>query len=125
MIQALLLKYLFGGKFKIVFSSAAQRKRSKFTLWLTRRMDAVVAMCKASASYLEKPPTTIIYHGINIDVFTPAKDKATTWQNIEFSGKPSFEFRLQAGTLTNDLFKFASIVLSILHRPVDDKRMHM
>ena len=88
MIQALLLKYLFGGKFKIVFSSAAQRKRSKFTLWLTRRMDAVVAMCKASASYLEKPPTTIIYHGINIDVFTPAKDKATTWQNIEFSGKP-------------------------------------
>ncbi|MCJ8320709.1 MAG: glycosyltransferase family 4 protein [Colwellia sp.] len=88
MIQALLLKYLFGAKFKVVFSSAAQRKRSKFTLWLTRRMDAVIAMCKTSATYLEIPPSTIIYHGINIDTFSPAKDKLQTWQAIEFPGKP-------------------------------------
>lgn len=89
MIQALLIKYVFGGKFKIVFSSAAQRKRSKFTLWLTRRMDAVIAMCNTSATYLERSPDTIIYHGINIDTFSPAKDKQQTWKEIEFPGKPS------------------------------------
>ena len=89
MIQALLIKYLLGGKFKVVFSSAAQRKRSKFTLWLTRRMDAVIAMCKTSATYLENPPNTIIYHGINIDTFAPAKDKQQTWKTIEFPGKPN------------------------------------
>ena len=89
MIQALLIKYLFGGKFKVIFSSAAQRKRSKFTLWLTRRMDAVIAMCNASASYLEKPPNRTIYHGINPDVFVPAVDKVQAWKNIEFPGKPT------------------------------------
>jgi len=89
MIQALLIKHLFGGKFKVVFSSAAQRQRSKFTLWLTRRMDAVVAMCNASASYLENSPDRIIHHGINPDVFMPATDKVKAWQEIEFPGKPT------------------------------------
>jgi len=88
MIQALIIKYFFGGKFKIVFSSAAQRQRSKFTLWLTRRMDAVIAMCNASASYLENPPTKVIHHGINPDIFFPAIDKAKAWQEIVFPGKP-------------------------------------
>lgn len=88
MIQALLLKTFFGAKFKIVFSSAAQRKRSKFTLWLTRRMDAVIAMCKTSATYLENPPNTIIYHGINTDVFSPPTNKVDAWKTIDFPGKP-------------------------------------
>jgi len=89
MIQALLLKYVFGAKFKVIFSSAAQRKRSKFTLWLTRQMDAVIAMCKTSATYLENPPSTVIYHGININTFSPAEDKLQTWETVKFPGKPS------------------------------------
>lgn len=89
MIQALLLKYLFRAKLKIVFSSAAQRYRANFTLWLTRQMDAVISVCKTSASYLENPPDAIIYHGVRTDIYKPAEDKITAWQNIEFSGKPS------------------------------------
>ena len=82
MIQALLLKTFFGAKIKIVFSSAAQRYRSGLTLWLTRKMNAVVSVCKTSASYLATPPDTIIYHGVNTQVYTPAEDKPTEWQNL-------------------------------------------
>jgi len=87
MIQALLLKYLFGVKIKIVFSSAAQRYRSGFTLWLTRRMDAVIAMCKSSAQYLEKPPNTIIYHGVQNDLYYPAENKQKVWQDFNLAHK--------------------------------------
>ena len=82
MIQALLLKYLFRAKIKIIFSSAAQRYRSGFTLWLTRRMDAVLAMSKSSASYLARPADAIIYHGVKTDVYHPAKDKSKSWQTL-------------------------------------------
>jgi len=82
MIQALILKHVFRAKIKIVFSSAAQRYRSGFTLWLTDRMDAVLAMCKASASYLHRKPDAIIYHGVKTDVYLPATDKAQAWQSL-------------------------------------------
>jgi len=82
MIQALLLKHLFRAKIKIIFSSAAQRYRSGFTLWLTRRMDAVLAMSKASESYLAQPADAIIYHGVETNVYHPAKDKSKAWQAL-------------------------------------------
>ncbi|KGJ89027.1 glycosyltransferase family 4 protein [Colwellia psychrerythraea] len=83
MIQGVLLKYLFRAKIKLVFSSAAQRKRAKFTCWLTSRMDAVIAMCNASASYLENPPNTIIYHGVNTNTYASSVDKQKAWQSLD------------------------------------------
>jgi len=83
MIQALILKHIFRAKIKIIFSSAAQRHRSGSTLWLTDKMDAVLAMCKASASYLHREPDAIIYHGVNTDVYTPPVDKAAAWQALD------------------------------------------
>jgi mannosyltransferase len=82
MIQALILKYVFRAKIKIIFSSAAQRARSGFTLWLTDRMDAVLAMCNASAKYLHRKPDAIIYHGVKTDIYTPAIDKTQAWQTL-------------------------------------------
>ena len=87
MIQALVLKYIFGAKIKIVFSSAAQRHRSAFTVWLTSKMDAVLAMCKASASYLSREPNAIIYHGVRSDKYQPAQDKSKAWQELGYPGK--------------------------------------
>jgi mannosyltransferase len=81
-----LLKYLFNAKIKLVFSSAAQRKRARFTRWLTRRMDAVIAMCQASARYLEHPPSTIIYHGVNTSAYTVSEDKNMAWQALNLLG---------------------------------------
>lgn len=82
MIQALLLKHLFRAKIKVVFSSAAQRHRSGFTLWLTDRMDALLAMCNASASYLHRKPDAVIYHGVKTDVYMPPEDKDAAWQAL-------------------------------------------
>lgn len=82
MIQALILKHIFRAKIKVVFSSAAQRYRSGSTLWLTDKMDAVLAMCKASASYLHRKPDAIIYHGVNTDVYTSPVDKIEAWQSL-------------------------------------------
>lgn len=83
MIQALILKHVFRAKIKVIFSSAAQRYRSGFTLWLTNRMDAVLAMCKASASYLGRKPDAIIYHGVKVDVYKPPADKLEVWQSLK------------------------------------------
>jgi mannosyltransferase len=82
MIQALILKHIFRAKIKIVFSSAAQRYRSGLTLWLTDRMDAVLAMCEASASYLHRKPDAVIYHGVKTDVYIPPESKEAAWQAL-------------------------------------------
>lgn len=87
MIQALLLKYLFRAKIKVVFSSAAQRHRSGSTLWLTNKMDAVLAMCKASASYLHRKPDAIIYHGVKTDVYVAPESKKGAWQTLNLLPK--------------------------------------
>lgn len=87
MIQAVILKHVFRAKIKIVFSSAAQRFRSGSTLWLTRQMDAVVAISRASANYLAEPPDAIIPHGIQTDNFVPAADKLKAWQQLGYGGK--------------------------------------
>ena len=86
-IQALCLKYLFGAKFKIVFSSAAQRYRSKVSYWLIRRVNAVIAMCKASTRYIEKQPVPVIYHGVDVERYQPAQDKQLKWQQLTFDNK--------------------------------------
>jgi mannosyltransferase len=87
MIQALALKHIFRAKIRIIFSSAAQRHRSGSTLWLTDKMDAVLAMCKASASYLHRKPDAIIYHGVKTDLYTPPVDKTEAWQSLNLLPK--------------------------------------
>ncbi|MGS2719510.1 glycosyltransferase family 4 protein [Paraglaciecola aestuariivivens] len=87
MIQGVLLKYVFGAKIKLVFSSAAQRKRSASTVWLTRKMDAVIAVSNRSASFLCDPPDLINPHGVQIDQYQSAENKAQAWQQLGYGGK--------------------------------------
>ena len=87
MIQGVILKYIFRAKIKLVFSSAAQRKRSGLTLWLTRQMDGVVAVSNRSASYLAEPPAMINPHGVQIANYVPAADKQLAWQDLGYGGK--------------------------------------
>lgn len=87
MIQGVILKYLFGAKIKLVFSSAAQRKRSGFTVWLSNRMDAVIAMSNRSASFLNKPPAKINLHGVQTKNYLPAENKQEAWQSLGYGGK--------------------------------------
>ena len=75
MLTGLILKFVFRKRFKMVFTSAAQRSRSGYSRWLIRQMDAVIAASGKAASYLGVPSTTIL-HGVDADEFAPSEDRA-------------------------------------------------
>lgn len=87
MIQALLIKHLFRGKLKIIFTSTAQRHHSGFTRWLMSKMDGIISTCNAAASYLQTPPDVIIAHGVDTTVYQPADDRNAAWQATGLPGK--------------------------------------
>jgi mannosyltransferase len=72
MLLGLFLKYILRKNFKLLFTSASQRKHSGYTKWLISQMDAVVATSEKGAAYLEKP-STVIHHGIDTERFSPAE----------------------------------------------------
>ncbi|PLX37440.1 MAG: glycosyl transferase family 1 [Hyphomicrobiales bacterium] len=75
MLLGLVFRYLLGRKYRLLFTSASQRKHTGYTKWLIARMDAVIATSSRTASYLERPPTVIL-HGIDTDTFAPPSDRA-------------------------------------------------
>tara|TARA_R110002073_G_scaffold70286_11_gene173749 strand:- start:503 stop:1537 length:1035 start_codon:yes stop_codon:yes gene_type:complete len=87
MIQALILKKLFGANLKILFTSTAQRKHSFLTKWLMQQVDAVISTCSAAASYLNNAPAAIIPHGIDTNIYSPAHNKKAAWQSTGFPGE--------------------------------------
>lgn len=74
MVQALLLKYLFRAKIRILFTSTAQRHHSSFTQYLMKKMDMVISTCSAAASYLCPPPAYIVPHGIQLNIYKPVHE---------------------------------------------------
>ena len=86
MIQALILKHMFGAKIRILFTSTAQRHHSGFTRWLMSKMDAVISTCEAAASYLQSPPATLIPHGIDTELYRPADNRELAWQALGLTG---------------------------------------
>lgn len=87
MIQALILKYLFGAKIRIIFTSTAQRYHSGLTRWLMGQMDGIISTCDAAASYLKTPANIIIPHGVQTQNYYPAENKQELWQQHGFSGE--------------------------------------
>ena len=75
MVLGLVLRRALGRRFHLVFTSAAQRDHKPFTKWLIARMDAVIATSGKAASYLERP-ATVVMHGVDTSVFSPAVDRA-------------------------------------------------
>lgn len=86
-IQALLLKKLFRAKLRIAFTSTAQRNHSWITRYLIRQSDAVISTGTAAASYIAGGPDIIIPHGIDLENYAPAPDRAALWQELGFPGK--------------------------------------
>ncbi|WP_048692239.1 glycosyltransferase family 4 protein [Catenovulum maritimum] len=85
MIQALILKHLFGCKIKILFTSTAQRYHSKLTCFLMSKMDAVISTCTQAANYLSVPPSAIVPHGIDTKRYLPATNKAELVEKLGFN----------------------------------------
>lgn len=82
MIGGLALKYILGKRFKLVFTSASQRRQSGLTRWLIRRMDAVVATSDRTAGYLERP-AQVIMHGIDTTEYAPAPDRTALRRDLD------------------------------------------
>lgn len=87
MIQALLLRFLFQAKIKIVFTSTAQRPKTWITRWLMRRMDGLLSTCSAAAAYMPSSPDRIIPHGIDCRLYQPVGDRARLWSDLGLPGQ--------------------------------------
>src|SRR3954454_3742768 len=85
MIFGVLLKAL-GWPLKLVFTSAAQRRHSRLTRWLIRRMDAIIATSDSSASYLKRE-ATIVPHGVDTDRYAPPADRAAAFAEAALPGR--------------------------------------
>ena len=82
MLAGLFLRHVLRRRFRLLFTSAAQRRHSAYTRWLIRRMDGLVATSPQAASYLERP-SRVILHGIDTDVFRPPADKAAARRALD------------------------------------------
>ncbi len=74
MLLGLALRHLLRRRLRLLFTSAAQRRHSRYTRALIARMDAVVATSARAASYLERP-ATVVQHGVDVQAFRPAPDR--------------------------------------------------
>ncbi|MDJ0614966.1 MAG: glycosyltransferase family 4 protein [Rhizobiaceae bacterium] len=74
MLLGIFLKYFFRHNYKLLFTSASQRKHSKYTKFLINRMDHIIATSNAGAAYLEHD-ADVVYHGIDTVGFSPTADK--------------------------------------------------
>jgi mannosyltransferase len=111
MVAGILLRDVLRMPFRLVFTSAAQRHHTKFTKWLISRMDHVVATSARSGSYLEVPHT-VVMHGVDTELFHPARDHGDRFDAAGLPGKYAIgcsgRVRHQKGT---DLFVDAMITL--------------
>jgi mannosyltransferase len=85
MIVGLLLKHVLRQPWKIVFTWAGQRRQSRFTRWMLRRVDGVIATSETSASYLEVP-CVVIHHGVDLRRFQPLADRCGEWSQAGLPG---------------------------------------
>jgi mannosyltransferase len=111
MLPGIFLRDVLRQPWKLVFTSAAQRDHSAYTKWLIGRMDAVIATSPQAASYL-KVPATLSPHGVDLERFKPADNRAKSWSRAALPGRYGIgafgRVRHQKGT---DLFAEAMIRL--------------
>ncbi len=73
MLAGVVLRDLLRQPWRLVFTSAAQRRHSGWTRFLLKRMDTVIATSPESAAFLEVPHTVSL-HGVDTDRFHPVHD---------------------------------------------------
>ena len=81
MLLGLVLRHVLRKRLKLVFTSASQRTRSRFTHWLVSHMDAVVATTRETASYLQRP-SQVIPHGVDTRAFCQPVDRANLRRSL-------------------------------------------
>lgn len=72
---------------RLLFTSASQRVHTGWSRFLISRMDGVISTSTRTATYL-KVPSTVINHGIDLDAFAPAVDKAALKARLGLPDRP-------------------------------------
>ena len=85
-LTGLILRSVLGMPLKLVLTSAAQRRHSRWTNWLMRQMDAVVATSAETANYIPVP-AKIISHGVDTARYFPAEDRSREWRSSGLPGR--------------------------------------
>lgn len=85
-LAGLILRSVLGMPLKLVLTSAAQRRHSRWTLWLMRQMDAVIATSAETANYIPVP-VRIISHGVDTARYFPAEDRSRKWRSSGLPGR--------------------------------------
>lgn len=75
MLPGIVLRDVLRMKLKLVFTSASQRRHSRWTRFLVARMNGVIATSRRTSSYLSVP-NTVVMHGIDINRFSPPENRA-------------------------------------------------
>ncbi|WP_181706776.1 glycosyltransferase family 4 protein [Chthonobacter rhizosphaerae] len=86
MVWGLVLARVLRQPWRLVFTSAAQRRHTGFTKALIRRMDAVIATSPEAASYLQVP-AVVSLHGVDTAVYRPADDRSAAWAATGLPGR--------------------------------------
>jgi mannosyltransferase len=86
MVTGLALRSVLGMPLKLVFTSAAQRRRGAWSRYLLSRMDAVIAASPEAASYLSVP-NVVVLHGVDTARYRPAQDRNAEWAAAGLPGK--------------------------------------
>lgn len=86
MLPGIILRDVLRMPLKLLFTSAAQRRHSRYTKFLIRRMDGVIATNARSGSFLEVP-YTVIRHGVDLERFHPPADVDDTIAATGLPGK--------------------------------------
>lgn len=74
MLLGIFLKSILRQNLKLLFTSASQREHTPYTKKLINRMDRIIATSNAGSKYLDHD-CDVVYHGINIDEFSPVTDQ--------------------------------------------------
>ncbi len=77
---------LLGRKLTIVATSHSPRPVGRFTRFLLRFAKTVVTLNKLAAAWV-KTPSTIVQHGLELERFTPAADRAEAFAKLALPGK--------------------------------------
>lgn len=116
MLAGVVLRDVFRAPLKLVFTSASQRHHTRWTRFLIRRMDRVIATSHKTAAYLQVP-NTVVMHGIDLNRFRPAPDRVEAAQALGLDPSRLYagcfgRIRHQKGT---DLFVDSMIALLPRH----------
>lgn len=111
MLAGLVLKSVLRAPLKLVFTSAAQRRHTRFTRLLISRMDGVIATSRLSGRYLTVPHT-VVMHGVDCERFHPPAAAEDGFERTGLPGRYAIgcfgRIRHQKGT---DLFVDAMLRL--------------